>query len=295
MGIRACIFSDEVSPDFEEAVRLSAEAGAQGLELRNRMFGRSITQITDEDVRSIQAVCRRYGVEVAVIGSPVGKCDLTNPEEIQLHRAHFTRMCALAQAFGTPLIRAFALWRPERSRATDHERPDLEAHLPRIVEFLGPLVEQAARTGVRYCLETEGATMVGTCAEANRVMNALGRPLALGLAWDVNNGFYCGESPFPEGYALIRDRIYHVHVKPNEAGSLATVGETAVTYAEVLHTLHREGYAGWASIEHWGSPDAMLRGVRELTPVLEKIAQAGVSGEKTSRDHPSVADLTGRG
>ncbi len=271
MAIRPCIFSDEVSDDFRESVRLCAEAGAQGLELRGKMFGRNITQITDDDVRDIQTVSREFGVRVAVIGSPVGKCDAGSPEEQAQHHRHFDRMIELADRFETPLIRAFSLWRPDRSRDTDHLRPDLAAHLPTIVRFLEPLIERAGQAGVRYCLETEGACMVGTCAEANAVMNALGRPPQMGLAWDVNNGLTCGEHPYPTGYNLIRDRIYHVHVKPNPQGSLATVWGSELTYLEILTVLRDAGYSGWASIEHWGSPEGMLQGLRELVPVLDEV------------------------
>src|SRR5205823_3544880 len=101
-----------------------------------------------------------------------------------------------------------------------------------------------------------------------------GSPPALGLAWDVNNGWYCGEVPYPDGYALVRDRIYHVHVKPNAAKSLDTVAETALTYEQVLTTLRDDGYSGWASIEHWGSPEAMLSGLRQLGPVLARVNAA---------------------
>ena len=272
MPIRAAVFSDEVSPDFDEAVRLSVEAGAAGLELRGKLFGKSITQISGEDARRIQEVCARHGARVAVIGSPVGKCDPSDPGECRQHGAHFRRMVELAHTFGTDLIRGFALWRPGRSRETDAHRPNLDEHLPQVTAFLGPIVELATAEGVRFCLETEGATLVGTCAEASRVMDALGRPAALGVAWDVNNGLSCGESPFPEGYGLIRDRIYHLHVKPNAAHSLATVGGSRLTYEELLRVLREDGYDGWASIEHWGSPELMLKGLRELGPVLERVS-----------------------
>jgi len=269
--IRSCIFTDEVAPEFEEAVRLSAEAGAQGLELRNKLFGKSIVQIDDMDVRRIRDVCRTHGVEVAVLGSPVGKCSLDDPEEQRRHQDYFRRMAELAHAFETPIIRGFALWRPNRDRATDHLRPNLEAHLAQIVDFLAPIVEHAERENVRLCLETEGATLVGTCAEARRVMDALGNSPALGVTWDVNNGLACGENPYPDGYRLIHDRIYHVHVKPNAQQSLATVGESDLTYAEVLAVLKAAGYDAWASIEHWGAPEQMLKGLRELVPLLEVV------------------------
>jgi sugar phosphate isomerase/epimerase len=270
--ILPCVFCDEVAEDFEEAVRLSAEAGAVGLELRGRMWGKSIGQIDDPDAARIKEVCARHGVRVAVIGSPVGKCDMESPDELAAHQKLFGRMAELAHTFGTDLIRGFALWRPNRSRETDHLRPNLDEYLPRILDFLGPIVDEAGRNGVRFSLENEGATLVGTCAEAHRVMDALGSPAALGATWDTGNGWECGENPYPDGYEQIRGRIFHFHVKPDMNQSLATVpGESFVTHEEVLRRLIDDGYRGWASIEHWGAPELMLKGLRELTPVLERL------------------------
>src|ERR1051325_2677831 len=100
--IRACVFCDEVAEDFEEAVRLSAEAGAEGLELRGRLFGKSIAQIDDDEAARVAEICDRYGVAVAVIGSPVGKC---HPCQAAEHQQMFQRMAELAQFFGTTRIR----------------------------------------------------------------------------------------------------------------------------------------------------------------------------------------------
>lgn len=274
MPIRPCIFTDEVAADFDEAVRRSVEAGAEGLELRGKLFGKSITQIDDADVERIQAVCERHGARVAVIGSPIGKCDLEDPDECGRHQTNFERMAVLAHVFGTDLIRGFALWRPNRSRATDAERPDMERFLPHIVNFLDPIVRLAETEGVRFCLETEGATMVGTAEEARKVMHGLGDSPAIGVTWDPDNALECGESPYPEAYSLIRGRIYHFHVKPDPAKSLSTIGSTSVTYEEVLTALRRGGYDGWASIEHWGSPEEMLHGLRELKPLLARVSGA---------------------
>jgi sugar phosphate isomerase/epimerase len=267
--IEVCVFTDEVAPDFEEAVRLARAAGATGMEIRGRLYGKNVTTIEDEDVRRMQDVLARHGARVASIGSPFGKCHRESPAEQAEHQRHFERMVALAHAFGTRIIRGFALWRPDRQR--DRPRPDLDRYLDEIIAFITPAVRFAEREGVLLCLENEGATMVGTGAEARAVIEALGRPSSLAVAWDVNNGYSCGERPLPEGYAEIAGRVAHVHVKPNAAGSLETVGESEITYEAVLRTLLADGYQGAASIEHWGSPEAMLKGVRELSALVARL------------------------
>jgi sugar phosphate isomerase/epimerase len=273
MPIEPCVFTDEVSPDFEEAVQLSVEAGAVSVEIRGRLPGGSITTISDEDVEMMQAILAKFGARVGSLGSPFGKCHMDNPEEMAQHQRHFDRMLQLSEAFGTPIVRGFALWRP--TKGPDAERPDLPSYLDRIVEFLTPAVKKAEAAGVFLCLENEASTMVGTCAEARQVIDALGGSPALAVAWDVNNGADCGEGPLAVGYPLIRGRVRHVHVKPNPDKTMETVSSSGVTYEEVFRTLLADGYQGAASIEHWGTPELMLRGVEELVALRERMRALG--------------------
>jgi sugar phosphate isomerase/epimerase len=270
MPIQPCVFTDEVSADFEEAVQLSVEAGATAMEIRGRLPGGSVTTISDADVESMHAILAKFGARVASIGSPFGKCSMEDPEELAQHQRHFDRMLQLAERFGTPIIRGFALWKPKET-GPETERPDLGPYMERIVRFLTPAVRKAEAAGVALCLENEPSTMVGTCREAREVMDALGGSPALAVAWDVNNGVYCGEDALAEGYPLIRGRVRHVHVKPNREKHMDTVGESAVTYAQVFQALLADGYNGAASIEHWGSPELMLRGVEELVETLGRL------------------------
>lgn len=270
MLVQPCVFTDEVSADFEKAVQLSVAAGATAMEIRARLPGGSITTITDGDVETMQAILARFGARVGSLGSPFGKCDINNAEELAQHQRYFDRMLELAAAFGTPVIRGFALWKPKET-GPETERPDLDPYLDRIIAFLTPAVRKAAAARVVLCLENEPSTMIGTCREARRIMDALGGSPALAVAWDVNNGEYCGEPVLAEGYPLIRGRVRHVHVKPNKEKHMDTVAGSSVTYEAVFRALLADGYRGCASIEHWGSPELMLRGVEELVETLARL------------------------
>jgi sugar phosphate isomerase/epimerase len=265
--IEPCFFADEVSDNFEKAVRLGMESGARAIELRGGIWGRAVQDCSDDDVRRMKKMLEVHGSRVAVIGSPVGKCDLDNEEEYGQHVRWFDRMCELAHAFGARVIRGFAFRNPLKS---ERDRPDLALYLDRIVEKLAPIVRRAEEEDVLYCFETEGSTMTGTCAEIATIIEALGGSEHLGATWDVNNGWGCGELPLPDGYARIRGRVRHLHVKPNPQGSIETVGDSPVTYAEVIRVLREDGYEGCAGIEHWGSPEAMLIGVRQIAALLSR-------------------------
>lgn len=267
--IDVCFFADEVSKiDFEEAVKLGVEAGANTVEVRGGVWGKHVTEIDDDDVKRAQDVLSNYDVRVASIGSPFGKCAVDNPQEYEQHLRHFDRMVELAHAFETQIIRGFTFWNPSRG-IKGAPRPDINDYMERIVEKLARVVPIAERANVTLAFENESACLAGTCEETRAVINALGNSPALTSCWDVNNGLHCGENPLPEGYAHIKGLVRHVHVKPNREKNLNPIGETELRYEQLLETLIQDGFTGAASVEHWGNPEQMLEGVRQLRAVVD--------------------------
>jgi sugar phosphate isomerase/epimerase len=265
-------FADEVDKeDFDEAVRLGVEAGATGIELRGGIWGKRVQEIDDDEVKRVQDVLTKYGVKVISVGSPVGKCAHDNAQELAGHQKMFERMVDLAKAFDTTVIRGFALWNPNRKDGDRVNRPGVANYLDIIVPFLEPIVKLAAQEGVTFSLENEGATVAGSCAEALEVANALGDTPGFSFCWDVNNGIGCGERAFPEGYDLIKGRMSHLHIKPNADNELNPIRESDMQYADLLKKVLADGYTGAVSIEHWGTPELMLKGVRLVRSVLDKL------------------------
>ena len=153
----------------------------------------------------------------------------------------------------------------------EQTRPGLQQYVGVILAFLEPLVRDAERRAVIFALENEGSTVAGTCAEARAIGDAIGMSPGVTFCWDINNGIGCGESAFPDGYAQIKGRISHLHVKPNENQALDPVAGSRLTYVELLRKVLADGYSGAASIEHWGSPESMLKGVRELRAAADNL------------------------
>jgi len=265
-------FADEIhKEDFDEAVRLGVEAGATGIELRGGIWGQRVQEIDNDMVKRVQDVLAKYGVKVMSVGSPVGKCAHDNADELAHHQKMFERMVELAHAFDTTVIRGFALWNPNRKDGDRENRPGVANYLDIIVPFLTPIVTLAAREGVTFSLENEGATIAGSCAEAREVADALGDTSGFSFCWDVNNGISCGERAFPEGYAHIKGRMTHFHIKPNEDKELDPIRDSDMKYVDLIKTVLADGYQGVVSIEHWGSPELMLKGIRQVRAVLDTL------------------------
>ena len=265
--IKRCIFADEVSKDFDEAVKLSKEAGADYIEVRGGIWGKDVTTADENDIKRMKDVLAKYDAKIGCIGSPFGKCSF-DKDEYERHLKIFDRMIELAHIFDTKIIRMFAFWLPKEFRGKP--RPNINDYLDEISPRLKPAARIAEKENVIMALETEDTTLVGSCAEARAVIDAVGSD-AMKVCWDVNNAWQCDENPYPEGYSYIRGLVRHVHVKPNSSKNIDTAGGSSVSYAQILQAIIDDGYDGCASIEHWGSPELMLKGVAELNNVLKLI------------------------
>jgi len=268
-------FADEVSKeDFDEAVRLGVEAGATGIELRGGIWGERVQQIDNDTVERVKDTVAKYDARILCVGSPVGKCAHDDEAEKAEHHRMFDRMIELAHAFDTRIIRGFALWNPMR-KEEGRPRPGIANHLDTIVPFLAPIVQRARDAGVTLSLENENATMAGSCREGREVADALesetGSTDGFSFCWDVNNGIRCDEVHLPDGYDQIRGRVTHLHVKPNPDKEIEPIWGSDMSYETLLRQLLEDGYTGAASIEHWGGPDLMLKGVRQLRKILDRL------------------------
>ena len=193
--VDVCFFADEVSEDFNQAIKWGVDAGADTAEIRGGLWGDSVTIIDDDGVKRMQDVLAKHNVRVACIGSPFGKCNIDNLEEYETHRRYFNRMIELAHAFETHIIRGFMFWKPNRK--TDKSRPDLSKDIDQIVEKMSPIIPIAESAAITFSIKNAGSILLGTCQEVKTAIEALGNSPALTVCWDVMNGLHGGEIPYP--------------------------------------------------------------------------------------------------
>lgn len=285
--IQACVFTDELSKDFEEAVRICAELRVPYIEPRG-MWGTNINRIDLEGAEKMKAVLDRFGVKVGILGSGFGKCGLDNDDEWKEHLTFLERQFRFCDLFGTRLIRGFPFWLPAGGDWDREPRPDIDRYLDRIAEKLKVAAAMAEREGIQISLETEPSTFSGSCQETAAIISAVDSP-AFSCCWDVVNSWHFGEPAFPDGYKHIRGKVTHVHVKdaaldPGDRGK--TKGSTHIDlgdipYHEIFNALIDDGYEGLASVEthlfakmadrfRWLQP-ATVAALRNLNRVLAEV------------------------
>ena len=283
---RLSILTDEISQDFAHALEVAGrEFGLGFVELRE-LWGTNIMSLDTRQTAEARQLLHNHKLRVSAIASPLFKVDWPgapasrySPRRDQFS-ADFTfqqqfelldRALDLARFFDTDRVRCFDFWR------LDDPAPYREA----IDQKLREAAEKAARRKITLVLENEYACNTATGAEAARTLNAVRSPY-LKLAWDPGNAAFRGETPYPDGYALLpKDRIGHVHckdvIRQADAFEWAAMGQGFIDFVGQFRALKQDRYHDAVTLEtHWrgaGTPEASSRKCWEA--MKAQLRQAG--------------------
>ncbi|MFB3921697.1 MAG: sugar phosphate isomerase/epimerase family protein [Terriglobia bacterium] len=245
--------TDEWSQDFEDALKGMKRYGLHWVEIRT-LWNIYNTETTPEQLRQMKDLLAKYEFRVSVLDTAVYKCTLPGTKPVTSEKDPYPysgqmdllkRGMERAHALSANTIRVFAFWRVAKPAE----------QFPRIAEELSKAADVARGGGFRLVLENESICNVATGAEQARMMQLV--PAAnFGMNWDIGNGYWQGETSYPDGYTpLPKKRIWHMHLKDVKCApqykdcNTAVVGTGQVKLLEQLRALVRDGYDGTMSLE----------------------------------------------
>ena len=123
----------EMADEFEEAIKLGAEAGISTIALRSKKWVSPDEVPSGRQVDELRRILDRYEVNVSTIFSPVGKCSIDVEDEIRTHLEIFRKMVGLAKALGIDRIRVFPFC---RSGYREYERSRLDEYIADEIGYL---------------------------------------------------------------------------------------------------------------------------------------------------------------
>ena len=136
---------------------------------------KNVMKLTLKEIQQIRHLEDEYGLNVASIGSPIGKVKLVDVDDGTKNafvpfkkylEKDVKKACELAHAFETKLIRGFSFYPPKGA--------DPRQYLPQAVDQLGQIAETCHRSDLTFGLEIE-ANLVGQTgqllAEIHRQVN----------------------------------------------------------------------------------------------------------------------------
>ena len=267
--LKPSIVTDEVSADFATAVELGTAWGIHDFELRGYGENRA-PLLSDYQKTRVREVLDAYDARLVAISPglfkfpfpstsrnvfPVAAIDHTIFQDWKHGRDlldfHLNELLPRAIDFAREFdVRTIVSFGFARGSAIGHLPPD------ELVETIYQAAERVSAAGLTLAIEVEDGFWADTGANTAALLRAVHQP-ALRVNWDPGNAFQAGESPFPEGYAHIRDTIAHVHFKDivKEAnGSFEYRVEGAIDWSGQIKALVADGYGGFISVETHMSP-----------------------------------------
>lgn len=270
-------FADEAANQKTAEQQFSAFA-ALGLQYYSIRFidaghgVKNVMQLTVSEIQKIRHLEAEYGLNVATLGSPIGKVKLLDVEDGTKNRyvpfekylsEEVQKACELAHAFETKLIRGFSFYHPKGT--------DPWPHVPQAVDQLGKIAETCHRSDLTFGLEVE-ANLIGQNGDLLAEIHAQVDHPAMVLIFDAANISTQGFSPSEtfEQYRKMKKGLGWMHIKdykhPHAAKRTTHVDEEALKHFVPCD----QGDSGHEMI---------LRDFRELIPSLDKkLTRRGIPG-----------------
>ena len=213
-------FADEAA-NQKTAVQQFAAMAALGLQYYSLRFIdagdgiKNVMKLSKAEIQTIRHLEDEYGLNVASIGSPIGKVKLLDVEDGTKNayvpfkkylEKEVKKACEMAHAFETKLIRGFSFYHP---KGTDPRK-----HLPQVVDQLGQIAETCLRSDLTYGVELE-ANLVGQTGEILADIHRQVKNSALLLIFDAGNltcqGFKAHE--VLEQFRMMKPGLGWIHIK----------------------------------------------------------------------------------
>jgi sugar phosphate isomerase/epimerase len=270
-------FADEAA-NQKTAEQQFAALAALGLQFYTIRFidagngVKNVMQLTLQEIQKVRHLEDEYGLNVSSIGSPIGKVKLLDVDDGS-HNKHVPfakylenevhRVCELAHAFETKLIRGFSFYHPKGT--------DPAQHLPQVVDQLGQIAEVCHRSDLTFGLELE-ANLVGQSGELlAKIHDQVNHP-ALVLIFDAANVTTQGYSAdaVVEQYHKMKAGLGWMHIKDYRHPHVA----------QKTDHVDEEALKNFVPADRGDSGhEAILRDFRDLIPKLErKLTKRGIPG-----------------
>ncbi|GMU25032.1 MAG: xylose isomerase [Phycisphaerae bacterium] len=271
---------------IEDAIRRIADLGYLGIELMFDTPHAWPEDVTPGQIDAIRSELDRHRLTVANVNAfmmnkiadprqPYWHPSWIEPDATyrQIRIEHTRRSLTLARQLGARHIST----EPGGPLTDESQR---ERAMGLFVEMLKPVLDHAAREGVKLLIEPEPGLLIETSEQFLDLRARIDSP-AMGLNFDIGHVFCVGESP-ARAVRTLAPHIDHVHVEDIAATRVhhhLVPGTGAIDFAETFAALEEIGYEGWLTVELYpfiDDPDGAGRQARShLLGILETVQNRG--------------------
>lgn len=241
--IRLSAFADEISPNLNEQVEFLQSENIHFIDLRS-VWKVNVLDFSEQQIAEIKRTLSAADIQVAAIGSPIGKVPIDSSFTEHLQR--FERAIAVAKAFDSKYIRIFSFYPPVQEEAGSSNPA---AYRDEVISHLKEMTKRARAAGV-YLIHENEKDIYGDTIERNvDLLKSINDPHFRSVL-DPANYLQCDQTPYPDAYEATLPWLEYVHVKDVRLDrSMAVAGEGAANWPATLQRLRRDGYDGFLALE----------------------------------------------
>jgi sugar phosphate isomerase/epimerase len=267
------IVSDEISPDFSEALRYGDEWGITSYELRCLTSGR-VPDVEKSEWDAVLRTIRERNLRITAVSPGIFKPPLAETATINHELTEvLPRALDFAAMVGAPLLIVFGFKRVAGESAGEYRKA---------VDILRRASEQAASRGMKIAIENEPGFWADSGSNTARLIRDV-ESSSIGANWDPCNSFGASEEVFPNGYHALRDHVLNVHVKDTIKGALVEcvpIGDGQINWEGQLRALVNDGIVGHVTIETHCLPlvTQSRKNVETMKRLLDSIYRTSPTG-----------------
>ncbi len=215
MTIRITMLNAMASPEFGEALDRHAAWGLQWLDLKDRIFGKGLLDLRDDEAREAAAMIRGRGLGVYCLSSGLFHADVEQGHE-RFAAGLCDRVERLVDLAGLLQPRVVRLLGATTSRGVAGGAllsGVAERHFWLIEEYRRA-IDRIAAAGFMATIENETrGCVLASPGDVRLLFDLIDRPGKVMFTWDAQNMWQCGTWPSVEVYEELRDLTGYVHFK----------------------------------------------------------------------------------
>jgi sugar phosphate isomerase/epimerase len=239
--LKLAAFSDEISPDLKEQIRVAKLNGVTHFDLRG-VAGKNVLDFDPPLRREIKSRLAANGLAVSTIASPIGKVAIDKPWSEHFDR--FKLAVELAEFFGAPFIRVFSYY-----PAGGEGKGPIDPHRDEVMDRFRQKVDYLASRDIVLLHENEKGIFGDIGRRCVDLMATINSP-KLRSAFDFANFVQAGDDP-RDNWPALKPYVAYIHIKDAKRGSgqVVPAGEGDGGMEPIIADAWASGFRGFLSLE----------------------------------------------